>query len=178
VLAELSEVTKGVEIIFEDEYGKRVESNDDSEGGIYLSKDSLITILDLRWSFNGVKILNQLYLEKRNDAMEAQNVPLYRCYVNVFEQAVEDRLQENCQALLELFGIKEEIVPDSQELHFQDETEFVWILNVQDYLNAEVPEMLTYELAENIYEEMKGISAKIWEQVSITNNLISISFVG
>ena len=48
MLAELKEVTKGVEITFEDEYGKRVESKDDSEDGICLSKDSTITIIDLR----------------------------------------------------------------------------------------------------------------------------------
>ena len=44
-----------------------------------------------------------------------------------------------------------QIIEASQDCHFrEEETDFVWILNTDDYLGETVPEFLTIELAEEI----------------------------
>ena len=51
----------------------------------------------------------------------------------------------------------------SQEVHFQSvaDEDFVWILNVEDFMQVEIPEWLTFDTASAIYSEIGEMTAKI-----------------
>lgn len=38
---------------------------------------------------------------------------MYKAYVEMFEQAIEDRLLENCEMLIDRLGLTSEMVEDS-----------------------------------------------------------------
>ena len=135
-----------------------------TEDGL-LTREGLIRLLDLRWSFNGATALHDLFYSKRLEALNKDDIELYKHYVSVFELAIEERLQLNYHLLTEVAPFTLEKAEMSQEVHFQNvaDEEFVWILNVAEFLQAEIPEWLTIDAASTIYQEIGEITSKITE---------------
>lgn len=133
-----------------------------------LTRDSLIKFLDLRWKFNGVKELQELFLAKRQEAVAKNDIQLFKLYVSVFESSIEERLQQNAETMVMKSIFSPQTVEESQDYHFnEDDTDFVWILNTDDYLEEETPEELTIEVAEEIYSEIRDLSLELHESEQI-----------
>jgi len=84
----------------------------------FMSRENLIRFLDLRWRFNGALALQDLFLQKRQQALSMEDIELYKQYVTVFESAIEERLFTNYSLLIEAAQISVEVVDQSQDLHF------------------------------------------------------------
>ena len=76
----------------------------------FMSREGLIRFLDLRWSFNGALALQDLFLQKRQQALSMDDIELYKQYVTVFESAIEERLFINYNLLIEAAQISIEVV--------------------------------------------------------------------
>ena len=76
---------------------------------------------------------------------------------------MEARLQLNFQLLSECAPCSVEQIEISQEVHFQSvaDEDFVWILNVEDFMKVEIPEWLTFDTASAIYSEIGEMTEKI-----------------
>ena len=61
-------------------------------------------MLDARWEFGGVREVEKLYEQKRNEALKGGNIDydLYKEYVEFFEDALLSLLENNLSHLLEL----------------------------------------------------------------------------
>ena len=61
-------------------------------------------MLDARWEFGGVREVEKLYEEKRNEALKNGNIDydLYKEYVEFFEDALLSLLENNLSQLLDL----------------------------------------------------------------------------
>ena len=104
-----------------------------------LSRDSYIRFLDLRWKFNGLDQLYKLYLAKRRGAMH--DIRAFKTVIDVFDEAMEDRLSLNLERLSELAGFRLETVEEWHKHYFahMHESEMNWLLNVDQFRNVELP---------------------------------------
>ena len=129
-----------------------------------IERESLIRFLDLRWKLNGVQQLQDLFVVKRQEAL-FEDINLYRQTVSVFEQAIESRLLHNQEQLLQVAPVTLQQFEASNDHHFaQVDADFVWILNIDDFLHTEVPDRITVEVAEQVYNEIKELQLQILEQ--------------
>ena len=60
-----------------------------------ISRETFIDLHDARWKFNGVGQIQELYTEKRMEAIHQgqEDFDLYREYVNIFSEELEPRLE-------------------------------------------------------------------------------------
>ena len=90
----------------------------------YISKESIVNILNSAWTFNGAKELNDLYKQKRFEAIEDQNIKMYEELVKIFDHELNaTRLYNNTCLILDQFGLSYDDLHASQEQLFpvQDE---------------------------------------------------------
>lgn len=85
----------------------------------------------------------------RQEAIQKDDIPLYQHYVTFFEREIENRLFQNSERMMKTAHFTPATIELSQDYHFQNlESDFVWILNVDDYLHVDIPEGVTIEIAE------------------------------
>ena len=111
--------------------------------GSEITQESFISLLDARWEFGGVRNVEKLYDEKRNEAIRPGNIDfdLYKQYVEFFEDTLESLLENNLTQLLEIKQLNSDVIDRANEIYFQDE-DFSHLLNQKDYLNEQIPEWL------------------------------------
>ena len=77
---------QGLQLEFEE-----LSQDENTMGGTYLTKDCILKILDFRFNLNGLKRLNQLYEQKKKQALDAENFDLYRQIYFEFQSALYER---------------------------------------------------------------------------------------
>ena len=121
-------------------------------GGVEITKQSFIDLLDARWEFGGVREVEKLYEQKRNEALKGGNIDydLYKEYVEFFEDALLSLLENNLSHLLDLKQLSSDVIDRAQDVYFKDE-DFSHLLNQKEYLNLQIPEWLNEFEIDRIY---------------------------
>ena len=75
----------------------------------YISKESIIEILNASWKLNGATELNNLFKQKRAETIEEGNISKYEDIVRIFDQELAGtRLYDNTCMILDHFGLSYE----------------------------------------------------------------------
>ena len=72
----------------------------------YISKESIIEILNASWKLNGATELNNLFKQKRAETIKEGNITKYEEIVRIFDQELAGtRLYDNTCMILGHFGL-------------------------------------------------------------------------
>ena len=75
----------------------------------YISKESIIEILNASWKLNGATELNNLFKQKRAETIKEGNISKYEDIVRIFDQELAGtRLYDNTCMILDHFGLSYE----------------------------------------------------------------------
>ena len=122
----------------------------------YLHRQSIIDIHDAARTFNGVQQLFNLYKEKKAEAVEKDNIQLFKKYVQKFDEKLDSRLYANQEMILRFFETNYDVFEESMKYLFQNEADWQRHLSVNDYMDAKVPDFLTEEKAKEIRDEINA----------------------
>ena len=102
----------------------------------FISKESIVNIINAAWTFNGAKALNDLYKQKRLEAIEDNNLKIYEEIVEIFDQELNGtRLFDNTCMLLKHFNLTYEDLSASQEHNFPNQDELAMLLQASELQN-------------------------------------------
>ena len=73
-----------------------------------LSKETLMSIWEMRWFMNGIQKLKEVYRQYRLDAVKNEDFDEFRQIYIEFQQSISERLTHNFEELLGRLGISHE----------------------------------------------------------------------
>ena len=113
--SELQEICEKINLVMVDENGDEIQNKVARKPTDldlqqmkkkYISKESIIEILNASWKLNGATELNNLFKQKRAETIKEGNITKYEEIVRIFDQELSGtRLYDNTCMILGHFGL-------------------------------------------------------------------------